>query len=123
MPSPTQHFGEKMEQLAATFLEGRGYGIVERHFRHRTGELDLIATEGEILVFCEVKARNFLGSGLPGEAIYARKQARMLNAARFYLHLHPQWQDHPMRFDAVLLQRSGPYWRIELIQDAFRPGW
>lgn len=123
MPSSTQRFGDEMERLAATFLEGRGYRIVARRFRHRGGELDLIAEERGTLVFCEVKARNSLGGGFPGEAIHATKQSRMLATAHYFLLTHPHWENAPMRFDAILLQRDGEYWQIELIQDAFRPGW
>ncbi|MBF0283894.1 MAG: YraN family protein [Magnetococcales bacterium] len=123
MPSPSQTFGHEMEALAARFLQSHGYRIVERGFRRRVGELDLIAQEGETLVFCEVKARRGGGEGSPGEAIGARKQTRMLRAVRYYLQDHPEWEDSAMRFDAVLLQKDGAYWRIELVRDAFRPGW
>jgi putative endonuclease len=123
MPSPTQLFGAEMENLAALFLEQRGYRILARQFRTRTGELDLIAEEQGVLVFCEVKARRGLGQGLPGEAIDRRKQARMLRTAQCFLLAHPKWRAHPSRFDAVLLQRQGEYWQIELVQDAFCPGW
>ena len=58
-----RQIGTEEEALAAEFLEGRGYRIVERNFRCRLGEIDLIARDGSVLVFIEVKYRNVRGSG------------------------------------------------------------
>ncbi|MBF0272987.1 MAG: YraN family protein [Magnetococcales bacterium] len=119
----TKAFGLLAEGVAARNLNRLGYRILERNVRFSRGELDLVAKHGEILVFCEVKARRGPLCGEPGEAIDARKQARLARLAVEYLRIHPELSGCPCRFDAVLLWREGWRWRTEVIADAFRPGW
>ncbi|MBF0621056.1 MAG: YraN family protein [Magnetococcales bacterium] len=114
------HFGATAERVAARFLQKSGYEIVARNVRSRYGELDLVAREGDVLVFCEVKARR---SGDPGEAIDAMKQHKLIRLAEMWLQKNNAMADMACRFDAVLMQRKGVLWNIELVRDAFRPGW
>jgi putative endonuclease len=104
-------------------LEWLGYAILERNFRCPLGEVDIVAIQGEYLVFCEVKARRTRGSGFPGEAIHERKQRRMARLAEAYLALNPRFSEWSCRFDAVLLWNTQGRWAVEVIPDAFRPGW
>jgi len=111
--------GAEGERAAAEFLEARGYRIVERNYRTRRGEIDLIAQEGRTLVFVEVKARLNDRFGGPGAAITPAKQARLARLAQHYL-LKRRLGDRPCRFDVVLIWGDDPKTRrIELLPGAF----
>src|SRR2546427_11918336 len=77
--------GKEGERVAAQFLEARGYRILERNYRTRRGEIDLIAEDGRILVFVEVKVRLDDRFGGPAAAITRAKQARIARLAQQYL--------------------------------------
>ncbi|MBF0370454.1 MAG: YraN family protein [Magnetococcales bacterium] len=115
--------GSRGERLAARHLKGLGYRIIQANHRSQSGELDLVAVQGDVLVFCEVKTRSGVDSGHPGEAIDHFKRQQLLREAEVFLQSHPQWSRHACRFDAVLLHRNGKAWRVEVISDAFQPGW
>jgi putative endonuclease len=111
--------GRRGEDAATRFLAGLGFRILERGFRTRAGEIDLIAFEGETLVFVEVKTRRSLTYGTPAESVNARKQARIRRVAALYLGRRPAW-DPPVRFDVVeVVVRPGGRARIRLLRDAF----
>ncbi len=107
--------GEDAERLAARFLEARGLRILEHNFRCRGGEIDLIAREGDTLVFVEVRLRAGRAFGGAAASVDARKQAKLLRAARYYLAGKPE---QPCRCDVVALDRLAAD-RIEWIRDAF----
>jgi putative endonuclease len=107
--------GRAAEALAAAFLMRRGLTIVERNFRCRFGEIDLIARDGDTVVFVEVRLRRRADFGGAAESITAGKQARLVKAAGFYLA--NQSRTPRCRFDAVLV--SGPEGEIEWIRNAF----
>jgi len=106
--------GEKAEALAAEFLAARGMTIVERNFRRRCGELDLIAQDGDTLVFVEVRLRTRSDFGGAAASITARKRSRMTAAAGLYLARLARTP--PCRFDAVLLDAIDTS-RIEWLKD------
>jgi putative endonuclease len=106
--------GAKAEDLAAAFLVRHGLAIVDRNFRRRCGEIDLIARDGATLVFVEVRLRTRRDYGGAAESITAAKRARMAGAAGLYLARLPRTP--PCRFDAVLLDALDPA-RIEWLQD------
>jgi len=93
--------GAQAEALAAEFLIARGLAIVARNFRTRHGEIDLIARDGEVLVFVEVRLRRSQYFGGAGASITRAKSARLTAAARGYLAM--LGSEPPCRFDAVLL--------------------
>ncbi len=101
--------GEAAEALAATFIEGRGLRIIARNYRCRHGELDLIARDGEMLVFIEVRRRSGNAFGGAAASIDAAKREKLLKAARHYLA--GLLTAPACRFDAVLLSGEPP--RIE----------
>jgi putative endonuclease len=112
--------GREGERIAASHLERRGLRILERGFRTRTGEIDLVAEEAGVLVFVEVKARSGLGCGRPAEAVDARKRGRILRAARLWLARHGS-SEAPCRFDVVeVLSGDGSPARVHHIPDAFQ---
>ena len=107
--------GEAAENLAAEFLERRGLTILERNYRCRGGEIDLVARDGTTLVFVEVRYRRSRTFGGAAASVDARKQARILLAARHYLSGRG---DVPCRCDVVALDALDPA-SIEWIRDAF----
>lgn len=107
--------GGRYEQMAAAFLQEKGYQILERNYRDRYGEIDLIARDGRYLVFVEVKYRASSANGYPEEAVDARKQARIRHAASYYLYSRHYPEDTPCRFDVVAILGS----EVRLISDAF----
>ena len=93
--------GDEAEALAAAHLEREGLRVVERNYRCRHGEIDLIMREGDTLVFVEVRLRTNMNFGGAAESITQKKQGKILQAARHYLA--GQRKLPPCRFDAVLL--------------------
>lgn len=94
--------GVRAEALAAEFLMRQGLAIVARNFRTRFGEIDLIARDGRVLVFVEVRMRRSGAFGGAVESITARKRARLVAAANGYLAM--LGREPPCRFDAILLR-------------------
>lgn len=108
--------GAWAEDHAAQFLEQAGLHILERNYRIRGGEIDLIALEQEVTVFIEVKQRASSSHGTVGETITARKAGLVRRAALFYLRR----DDLPCRFDAVLIEgASRATAKITWLKDAF----
>jgi len=107
--------GAAAEELAAVFLEGRGLRIVERNYRCRFGEIDLVARSGAVLVFVEVRARQSEAFGGAAGSITAAKRRRLVATARHYLAKHPVAR--ACRFDVVLIR--GREQEIEWLADAF----
>jgi putative endonuclease len=106
--------GARAEARAAEFLGARGLAIVARNFRCRRGEIDLVARDGETLVFVEVRLRSRRDYGDAAASITAAKQARMAAAALYYLARLPRTP--PCRFDAVLFDAVDSE-RIEWLRD------
>ncbi len=96
------HRGRLAEQRAAEFLLQSGLVILQRNYRCRRGEVDLIVRDGDTLVFVEVRWRTGVRQGGAGESIDRHKQRRLVAAARHYLMRYPA-EPPPCRFDAVLL--------------------
>ena len=103
------------ESLAAAFLERQGLKILERNYRCRFGEIDLVAAAGSALVFVEVRARSSDDYGGAAGSITAAKRRRLVAAARHYLAAHGA--ERACRFDVVLVH--GAERRIEWLTDAF----
>ena len=111
-----QRAGARAEDLAAAFLEARGLAVIERNFRRRRGEVDIVARDGATLVFVEVRLRRRDDYGGAGASITAAKRARLIAAAQLYLARGGN--DRPCRFDAILMDALDAS-RIEWIRDAF----
>jgi putative endonuclease len=107
--------GASAENLAAAFLERRGLTILERNYRCRLGELDIVARSGALLVFVEVRARRSEAFGGAAGSITAAKRRRIVAAARHYLAARRV--DRPCRFDVVLVR--GEEQQVEWLTDAF----
>ncbi len=107
--------GAEKERLAADYLAARGVRIVERNFRGRRGEIDLVGYHGGCLVFVEVKYRSGTGMGSALEAVDRRKQQRICRTADYYRYLHRVGQERSVRYDVVAIQGDEIRW----IQNAF----
>jgi putative endonuclease len=113
--STRQAKGEAAEQLAADHLLRQGLKLIERNFRVRGGEIDLICRDGRTTVFVEVRLRSHSNFGGAAASITATKQARLILAARHWLLRHGET---PCRFDCILLDGPEPR-HIEWLRDAF----
>lgn len=113
-----QRDGDDAEALAAAYLRRAGLQIQIQNYRVRGGELDLIALDGEALVFVEVRYRKSMRFGGAAASIDHRKQQRLIHAAQVYLMKHPHQAHRACRFDCILLDALGTE-HIEWIKDAF----
>ncbi|MEG1929722.1 MAG: YraN family protein [Anaerovorax sp.] len=105
------------EQTAAVELERKGYCILERNYRCKLGEIDLIAQDGATLVFIEVKTRRGLTYGLPCQSITPQKKRHLYGVAAFYLSYHKMEQKE-VRIDVIELLKIENRWFIHHIKDA-----
>jgi len=111
-------FGRNSEKRAASFLEKNGYTIIDKNYRCRQGEIDLIANDGDTLVFCEVKARSNKAFGTPLEGVTRAKVEKIRKTAEHYMH-KKGITNVDCRFDVVAIDESGKKTSIELIRNAF----
>lgn len=100
-------------------LERAGYRILDRNWRVRGGELDIVALDGETLVVVEVKVRTGERFGYAEESVDARKLARLMRAAEMYIGVHPEHVDRVWRVDvvAVTLSASGVVQRYSHVEN------
>ena len=105
--------GAEAEAQAAKYLEGQGLKLLERNYRCRQGEIDLVMRDGRTLVFVEVRSRARSDFGGARASITGAKQAKLIQAAQHYLVSRAV--DAPCRFDAVLIEGG----RIEWLRNAF----
>lgn len=110
--------GKKGEDIAAVYLRKKGYRIVERNYRCRYGEIDIIAMDAGDIVFVEVKSRKSESFGSPEEAVGIVKQKKISNVALNYLQ-EKEITDHNARFDIVTVRLIPEGNRINIIRDAF----
>jgi putative endonuclease len=121
MANERRQLGIDGERAAERFLRRRGYTIVERNYRCRLGEVDLIALDRRTVVFVEVKTRRSTRFGSPVDDVDLRKQRQIARAAECYLDAH-RLHDRAVRFDVVAVwpdEHGGL--TCELMQDAFDP--
>ena len=101
MTEARQNLGKSGEDLAAQELESRGYALVERRYRTAHGEIDIIARDGETIVFVEVRRRSTGQCGTAAESVTPAKQRRVIRMAIAYLSSHGLYDRCPVRFDVV----------------------
>jgi putative endonuclease len=118
-----QRLGRLGEQLASEHLIRRGFEILERNYRTRWGELDIVASDGHALVFCEVKTRRLSPAGAePLDAVHVRKRSQVRKMAGQWLVARTdRAYAESIRFDAigVTFDSAGTLVRLEHIEDAF----
>jgi putative endonuclease len=116
-----QSLGQLGEELACEELERRGYAVLERRYRTRYGEIDIVAAHDGVLVFVEVKARAGDAFGSGAEAVTARKQRRVAQMAMDFV-ARRRLHGRACRFDVVAVAVDEGRPRIEVFPDAFRAG-
>lgn len=107
--------GRRGEDRALAWYLDNGYRLVERNWRCRSGEIDLIIGHGQEIVFAEVKSRSSIRYGTPFEAVDDRKQRRLRRLAAIWLSTHPSPVARPIRFDVVSVIGT----RVEVREGAF----
>ena len=112
--------GDAGEDLVATWYTDAGYRVLDRNWRCREGELDVVVARDSVLVFCEVKTRRSTAFGSPAEAVTVTKQRRIRTLAMRWLDEHPAARARTLRFDvaSVLAERGTPP-VIDVIENAF----
>ena len=120
---PRRLFGQEGEATAERYLRHKGYRILEKNLRSSLGELDLVAEDGQVLGFVEVKARRTEEFGGAVHAVHRRKQEKLIQLASQYLARH-HMSKRICRFDVILLQGTeASLSQVEHIQNAFEvPG-
>jgi putative endonuclease len=120
MLTQRQESGRRAEDLAAEFLRAQGCEVLERNYRRRLGELDLIAREAGVLVIAEVRTRAREGFGSAAASVDRRKQRRITRAAQQLLQQRSDLARLPVRFDVLVVSDlTAPKPRIEWIRHAF----
>lgn len=120
MPHARQRTGAAGEQRAADWYVAAGYIIVARNWRCRAGEVDLVASKGAVVVFCEVKTRSSDRFGSPAEAVTPQKQRRIRQVATAWLQADDVGRGSPrvrrqLRFDVASVLED----QVEVIEGAF----
>ena len=110
--------GKKGERLAADFLTGNGYQILETNFRCPLGEIDIVARDHQEIVFVEVKTRKSHALGYPEQAVGIQKQKKLSQLALWYLQAK-KMSDKKARFDVVAVTLAVQANEINLIKNAF----
>ena len=110
----TRRFGIIGEKIAQGYLKSQDYEILKNNFYTKKGEIDIVARDGEYLVFCEVKYRAGDAGGHPAEAVDLRKQKRISGCALYYM-MEKGIDDIPCRFDVISICGK----EIMLIKNAF----
>ena len=112
--------GRWAERQAARHLRGHGMKLITHNYRSRFGEVDLIMSDGGVIVFVEVKRRRSARFMNPAESVDVHKQRRLAMAAGRFLSTHPRYGRQPARFDVVTI--TGPNYRpqFDWIRDAFQ---
>ncbi len=116
----TRAQGRLGEDEGVLWLERQGYRIAQRNAVNKAGEIDVVAYDGEVLCFIEIKARATDDYGEAIEAVTPRKQRRLVRAASLYLALNPV--EAACRFDVLGMDLGAGGWRFTLVKDAFGAG-
>ncbi len=119
MSNDNKTLGIKGEAAAVSFLKKQDFTILETNYRTKSGEIDIIAKEGDTTCFIEVKTRRSLKKGLPKEAITWAKQQKIIQSATFYLKKKGLLNSR-IRFDVIEVREKDNIFDINLIKHAFQ---
>ncbi len=118
MSDATKKLGNAGENIAVNFLENHGYKILEKNFRIRAAEIDIIAEKDNTIIFVEVKTRSNIRKGTPAEAVNLRKQKKIIEAASVFLQ-DEKYFDKACRFDVIEIISEGKFFKVNHIENAF----
>lgn len=114
-----RNLGKSGEDEATDFLQSIGYRVLERNYRAHRGEIDIIASDGDAIIFVEVKTKKTEGFGNPEDWVGLKKQAQIGKVALAYLQENDLF-DKDCRFDVIAIDRAGQNEELRHIKDAFR---
>jgi putative endonuclease len=118
-PDPRRAVGQAGEDAVAEWYAAAGYTVLDRNWRIREGELDLVVRDARTIAFCEVKTRRGDAFGLPVEAVTARKRQRLRLLAGRWLDAH-DGRAGSLRFDVASVRPDGRGgWEVEMLANAF----
>lgn len=122
MPDERQQLGDFGERVARAHLEAKGLRIIDRKFRVREAEVDLVALDGEQIVFVEVRTRRGAYPGMAALSVTAAKARKLRFAVSRYVELHADAAERPQRIDVVAIEmdRAGKMSGVTHIEDAVR---
>lgn len=112
--------GVAAEAAACRFLEAQGLKLLEKNFRCRNGEIDLIMRDGPVVALVEVRLRSTTRFGGAAGSVDWKKQQRLIAAARYLTLVRSDLRKYPFRFDVIALEPEGPDLQMHWIKDAFR---
>lgn len=124
--SLAKDLGQWAERQAQSYLEQHGFGLLSANFYSRFGEIDLIMTRADELIFVEVKARQPTQWGHANEVISRGKQAKIMQTALVFLQQYPQFERYSMRFDVIcidFLQRIAKIPQQSFSPDVYDLAW
>lgn len=123
MKSFNKDIGNLGEELSIRYLKNNNYKILDKNFRCKGGEIDIIVIKNSIVSFVEVKSRFFTSFGNPVEAITYSKQLKIINSAKYYIFKHNLYS-YNIRFDVIeiIFDLNSTNYTINHIDDAFRLG-
>ena len=99
--------GRSGEEAAAVFLEKKGMRILERNFRSRRGEVDIIAQDGQTIVFVEVKTWSAYGIDALEQGLDNKKQHKIIETTKYFISLHREYRYMAIRFDIIFISPDG----------------
>lgn len=109
--------GKLGEDIAAKYVERIGYEIIQRNFKCKQGEIDIIAKDGEEIVFIEVKTRLSMLYGQPKDAVDKRKKKYIYRSAEFYIYIR-KLEKYPVRIDVIEVYKKQGRFKINYIKNA-----
>ncbi len=119
MPSKAQITGSLGEDAAASHIEENGFQILEKNYRVKNAEIDIIAKDSDTIAFIEVKTRKNVRKGFPAESVNYPKQKKIISAALYYIREN-NINNTRLRFDVIeVFDKSGSY-ELNLIKNAFQ---
>ena len=119
LPRQSLYKGQSIEASVSSYLHSQGLSLIQRNFRCRQGEIDLIAQQEDTLVFIEVRFRQQSAYGDPLASVTRSKQRKIIQSARFFLMKHPLYLDRSCRFDVIGVTIQEGHLLFDWIQHAF----
>lgn len=121
MKSYNKDIGSYTENIAATYLLSNGYSILDRNYRNKFGEVDIICQKDNLIIFVEIKSRYTNSFGNPLESVSCHKQKKIILLSKFYI-LYKKLSDFNIRYDVIeiYLNHLNNTYEVNHLEDAFR---
>ena len=121
MKSYNKDIGNYSEKIAERYLESKGYYILDKNFRNKFGEVDIICRKADLIIFVEIKSRYTNSYGSPLESVTCYKQNKILSTSKYYIYKYKLY-NYYIRYDVIelLLNNNNNSFKINHYKDAFR---